>query len=219
MFPPNLSMHPLPQVVPIQDNDDAVIHLRMGVGLYSTVGNNEGKGVFPHYTYINLLEQAMQEKGHLFKIGIVTAPFKGDKLRVLPDKAYTSLSELIVTHLIAAIKHEFPEAEVRLHNSPQSSIIESLARIVQARKVAILLPSALTLCSQERTLGSCISQLEARMYGFTMLPYPIRISVFLKLLCSMGLSLATINIGYTNKILLSEILASFKAPSSGSRIR
>ncbi|KAL3796323.1 LOW QUALITY PROTEIN: hypothetical protein ACHAWO_008992 [Cyclotella atomus] len=69
------------------------------------------QGVFPHYTYINLLEQAMQEKGHLFKIGIVTAPFKGDKLRVLPDKAYTSLSELIVTHLIAAIKHEFPEAE------------------------------------------------------------------------------------------------------------
>jgi hypothetical protein len=108
----------------------------MGDGLYSSVGDNEGKGVFPHATYINLLKLAMQEKGHLFKIGIVTAPFKGDKLRA-PDRAYTSLSEMIVTDLIDAIKREFRQAEVRLHNSPESSIIESLARIVQARKVAI----------------------------------------------------------------------------------
>jgi hypothetical protein len=125
-----------PQVTSITDYDDAVIHLRLGDGLYSTFGDNEGKGVFPHATYINLLKQARQEKGHLFKIGIVTAPFKGDKLRVF-DRGSTSISEAIATDLIDAIKREFAQAEVRLHNSPESTIIESLARLVQARKVAI----------------------------------------------------------------------------------
>jgi hypothetical protein len=54
-----------------------VIHLRLGDGLYRSYGTNEAKGIFPHAhaTYINLLKQAREEKGHLFSIGIVTAPF------------------------------------------------------------------------------------------------------------------------------------------------
>lgn len=124
------------EVLTMKDHDDAVIHLRLGDGLYSTVGANEGKGIFPHGTYIELLKQAVFEKGHLSSIGIVTAPFKGSQLRSF-DVAYTSLSEMIVQDLIEALKIEFPFAEIKIHNSPYGSILESLSRVVNARKVAI----------------------------------------------------------------------------------
>jgi hypothetical protein len=45
------------EVVPNHVHDDAVIHLRLGDGLYS-YGSNLGKGIFPHTTYINLLKRA-----------------------------------------------------------------------------------------------------------------------------------------------------------------
>jgi hypothetical protein len=124
------------EVVPRNVHDDAVIHLRLGDALYSSVGANEFKGIFPHATYINLLKQAREEKGDLSSIDIVTAPFKGSNLRVW-DRGFTSLSEHIAQDLIKALQAEFPEAEIRLHNSPESSIMESLARVVHARKVAI----------------------------------------------------------------------------------
>ena len=125
-----------PEITSITDYDDAVIHLRLGDGLYSTVGGNEGKGVFPHATYINLLKQAEDEKGAISTISIVTAPFKGAKLRPF-DKGFTSLSEMIALDLIRALQEAFPDARVRLLNSPDSTIIESLARLVHARKAAI----------------------------------------------------------------------------------
>eukprot|EP00956_Cyclotella_meneghiniana_P026950 scaffold59493_cov30-Cyclotella_meneghiniana.AAC.2 len=125
-----------PEVVSISDYDDAVIHLRLGDGLYSTAGDNEGKGVFPHATYINLLKQAEKEKGTISSIGIVTAPFKGSHLRN-PDRAYTSLSEGIALDLIRALQLAFPTAEIRLHNDPDDTIIGSLARILHASKVAV----------------------------------------------------------------------------------
>ena len=125
-----------PEFVAITDYDDAAIHLRLGDGLYSTYGTNEGKGVFPHATYINLLKQAQEEKGLLNSIGIITAPFKGDHLRPF-DRGFTSLSEMIAHDLMAALQREFPHAIIRLHNNPDGSIIESLARLVHARKVAI----------------------------------------------------------------------------------
>lgn len=125
-----------PNVVALSDHDDAVIHLRLGDGLYSTFGVNEGKGIFPHSTYINLLRQAIKEKGHLSSIGIVTAPFKGSMLRSF-DRESTSMSEMIAVDLIKALEAEFPEAQIRLHNSPDSTIIESLARVAHARKVAV----------------------------------------------------------------------------------
>jgi hypothetical protein len=123
------------EVVPTHVHDDAVIHLRLGDGLY-TYGLNLDKGIFPHATYINLLKQAREEKGHLFSIGIVTAPFKGSNVRA-HDRGSASLSKQIVQDLIKALQAEFPEAEVRLHNSPDSTIVESLSRLVHARKVAI----------------------------------------------------------------------------------
>ena len=125
-----------PTAVPIiSDNDDAVIHLRLGDGLYSSVGANEFKGVFPHKTYINLLMQAQQEKGIITSIGIVTAPFKGE---VRPfDRRITSLSEEIALDLINALQNAFPTAKISIHNSPDETIIETLARVVHARKVAV----------------------------------------------------------------------------------
>ena len=125
-----------PDVVSINDYDDAVIHLRLGDGLYSTVGGNEGKGVFPHGTYINLLKQAEKEKGVIKTIGVVTAPFKGKQLRAF-DRGTTSVSEMVAMDLIHALQESFPSATVRLLNSPDSSIIESLARLVHASKVAV----------------------------------------------------------------------------------
>jgi hypothetical protein len=125
-----------PEFIPISDHDDAVIHLRLGDGLYSTYGQNEEKGLFPHGTYINLLKQAQLEKGTFNSIGIVTAPFKGAYLRS-KDAGYTSLSEMIALDLVSALQTEFPQAEVRLHNSPNGTIMESLARTVHARKVAV----------------------------------------------------------------------------------
>ena len=125
-----------PNIAHISDHDDAVIHLRLGDGLYSTFGTNEGKGVFPHATYINLLKQAEEEKGVIKTIGIVTAPFKGSKLRVF-DRGNTPLSERIALELIHALHGAFPDAEIRLHNSPDGTIIESMSRLVHARKVAV----------------------------------------------------------------------------------
>ena len=87
-----------PDRVQVTDHDDAVIHLRLGGGLHSTYGANEGKGIFPHGTYINLIKQAQEEKGAIRSIGIVTAPFKGNRVRVF-DSGFTRLSELI-THEI-----------------------------------------------------------------------------------------------------------------------
>jgi hypothetical protein len=125
-----------PGLVPIPDHDDAVIHLRLGDGLYSTHGGNEGKGIFPHATYINLLKQAQEEKGAIGSIGIVTAPFKGSNVRAF-DRGSTSISETITLDLVRAVQAAFPLAEIRLHNNPEATIIESQARIVHARKVAI----------------------------------------------------------------------------------
>lgn len=125
-----------PEVVPINDYDDAVIHLRLGDGLHSAFGANEGKGVFPHGTYINLLKQAEGEKGMIASIGIVTAPFKGSNIRSF-DQKNTSLSEKIANDLIHALQRAFPNAQIRLHNSPDDTIIGSLARLVHASKAAV----------------------------------------------------------------------------------
>ena len=125
-----------PELVPIPDHDDAVIHLRLGDGLRSTQGANEGKGIFPHATYINLLKQAQNEKGVISSIGIVTSPFKGSNVRVF-DSGETSISETIALDLVRAVQAAFPQAKISLHNSPEATIMESQARIVHARKVAI----------------------------------------------------------------------------------
>jgi hypothetical protein len=130
-----------PHLVPVQPSDgvhydEAVIHLRLGDGLFSTHGTNEYKGVFPHETYVRLLRLAEEERGQLTSIGIITAPFKGDNVRQW-DAGYTSLSEMIALDLVRALKDAFPYATVHLHNRPDESIMESLARVVYARKVAI----------------------------------------------------------------------------------
>lgn len=65
-----------PEFIPIEDVDDAVIHLSLGDSLSSKTGLNEDKGLFPHITYINLLRQAQTENGTISTIGIVTDPFK-----------------------------------------------------------------------------------------------------------------------------------------------
>ena len=125
-----------PDLVKVEDHDDAVIHLRLGDGLFSTNGENEGKGVFPHATYVNLLMEAQREKGTIDSIGIATAPFKGSHVRGA-DAGYTSLSELIAIDLVQSLQKAFPHATVRIHNDPNGTIMESQARIVHARKVAI----------------------------------------------------------------------------------
>ncbi|KAL7503496.1 hypothetical protein ACHAWX_000592 [Stephanocyclus meneghinianus] len=125
-----------PELVPIPNHDDALIHLRLGDALYSAYGDNEGKGIFPHGTYINLLKQAQEEKGVIGSIGIVTSPFKGSNVRVF-DSGVSSISETIALDLMRVLQAEFPHATIRLHNSPDATIIESQARIVHARKVAI----------------------------------------------------------------------------------
>eukprot|EP00804_Cyclotella_cryptica_P004383 CCRYP_006801-RA/>CCRYP_006801-RA protein AED:0.14 eAED:0.14 QI:0/-1/0/1/-1/1/1/0/765 len=123
--------------MPIQDQDDAVIHLRLGDALYARNGHSEDKGLFPHATYIKLLMQAQQEKGTIGTIGVVTAPFKGSFVRSHYDMTSTSKSEMIAMDLLDALRKAFPHAEIRLHNTPSDTIIDSLVRIVHARKVAI----------------------------------------------------------------------------------
>lgn len=113
-----------------------MIHLRLGDGLYSTFGENEGKGVFPHATYINFLRQTEEEKGSISTIGILTAPFKGPNLCPFDGRS-TSISEAIVTDLIESLQHAYPAAKVRLLNSPDSTIIKSLSRLGHAREAAI----------------------------------------------------------------------------------
>ncbi|KAL7488685.1 hypothetical protein ACHAW6_015998 [Cyclotella cf. meneghiniana] len=124
-------------LMPIQDHDDAVIHLRLGDALYARNGHTEDKGLFPHATYIKLLMQAQQERGAISSIGIVTGPFKGSFVRSHYDMTATSKSEMIAMDLLAALQKAFPHAEIRLRNSPDDTIIDSLVRIVNARKVAI----------------------------------------------------------------------------------
>lgn len=123
--------------VKIADHDDAVIHLRLGDALFAAHGRNEFKGVFPHATYIKLLMQAQMEMGTITSIGIVTAPFSGSFVRSSYDTHATSKSKTIAMDLLNAIRRAFPRAKVTLHNKPEETIIESLARLVHARKVAI----------------------------------------------------------------------------------
>lgn len=150
-------------LVPVADHDDAVIHLRLGDGLFSTNGANEGqfptcsmfclcldrflinftliyghaeKGIFPHATYTNLLKQVEQEMGPINSIGIITAPFTGKGVRSW-DMDYISMSEVIAFDLISVLQTVFPQAAIRIHNNPDSTIMESLARLVHSRKVAI----------------------------------------------------------------------------------
>eukprot|EP00804_Cyclotella_cryptica_P021377 CCRYP_016773-RA/>CCRYP_016773-RA protein AED:0.08 eAED:0.08 QI:0/-1/0/1/-1/1/1/0/471 len=126
-----------PLVAKISDHDDAVIHLRLGDALFSAGGRNEKKGLFPHATYINLLKQAQRERGAIRSIGLVTAPFTGSFVRSKYDAQSTSRSKIIAMDLFDAIQRAFPRAKVRLHNRPEETIVESLARLVHARKVAI----------------------------------------------------------------------------------
>lgn len=118
------------------DHDDVVIHLRLGDGLKSISGENQDKGVYPHATYIHLIEEARREKGHISSIGIVAAPFKGNASRP-HDRANKHLSEMITIDLLEHLQQAFPNVEVRLHNRPESTVMEALARIVHARKAAI----------------------------------------------------------------------------------
>lgn len=127
----------LTTVVDVPDVDDAVIHLRLGDALVARNGRNEFKGVFPHQTYIDLLNQAQDESGRLRSIAVVTAPFKGSFVRPGYDSGSTDRSKLVATDLIDALQKAFPRAKVRLLNSPKQTIVESLVRLAQARKVAI----------------------------------------------------------------------------------
>ncbi|KAL7478291.1 hypothetical protein ACHAW6_004060 [Cyclotella cf. meneghiniana] len=126
-----------PSLVRISDHDDAVIHLRLGDALFAAHGRNEFKGLFPHSTYIKLLMQAQKEKGTIRSIGLVTAPFSGAFVRSMYDAHATSKSKAIAMDLLDAIQRAFPRAKVTIHNRPEETIIESLARLVHARKVAI----------------------------------------------------------------------------------
>eukprot|EP00804_Cyclotella_cryptica_P021382 CCRYP_016775-RA/>CCRYP_016775-RA protein AED:0.45 eAED:0.45 QI:0/-1/0/1/-1/1/1/0/228 len=126
-----------PLVAKISDHDDAVIHLRLGDALFAAHGFNEKKGLFPHATYINLLKQAQRERGAIRSIGLVTAPFTGSFVRSKYDAQSTSTSKIIAMDLFDALQRAFPRAKVRLHNRPEETILESLARLVHARKVAI----------------------------------------------------------------------------------
>ncbi|KAL3787639.1 hypothetical protein HJC23_011787 [Cyclotella cryptica] len=124
-------------LVKISDHDDAVIHLRLGDALFAAYGRNEFKGVFPHATYIKLLKQAQKEMGTITSIGLLTAPFSGSFVRSSYDTHATLKSKTIAMDLLDAIQRAFPHAKVTLHNRPEETIVESLARIVHARKVAI----------------------------------------------------------------------------------
>ena len=126
-----------PTVVPVDDHDDAVIHLRLGDALVARHGNNEQKGVFPHQTYIDLLMEAQREKGRIRSIGLVTAPFKGNFVRSEYDVGITDRSEIVARDFMDALQIAFPRAKIRLLNSPEQTIMESLVRLVKADKVAI----------------------------------------------------------------------------------
>ena len=92
--------------------------------------------MFPHGTYINLLKQAEGEKGMIASIGIVTAPFKGSNIRSFElDQKNTSLGKMIANDLVHALQRAFPNAQIRLHNSPDDTIIGSLARLVHASRL------------------------------------------------------------------------------------
>jgi hypothetical protein len=75
--------------------------------------------------------------GTIRSIGLVTAPFSGAFVRSTYDAHATSKSKAIAMDLLDAIQDAFPRAKVTIHNRPEETIIESLARIVHARKVAI----------------------------------------------------------------------------------
>jgi hypothetical protein len=123
-------------VSPIQDHDDAVIHLRLGDAMWVGIDRSEDKGLFPHGTYIKLLKQAEEEKGPIASIGIVTAPFKGQFVRGY-DLSSLSTSEMVASELVTALQAAFPQAKITIHNSPDETIVQALSRVIRARKVAV----------------------------------------------------------------------------------
>lgn len=152
-----------PSLVPITDHDDAVIHLRLGDALVARFGRNEFKGVFPHATYINLLKQAEKERGRIRSIGVVTAPFKGSFVRSGYDTGSTDKSEMVAMDFLQALQRAFPQAKIRLLNSPKQTIVESLVRLVQARKVAVC--GCSTFCPYPLLASKGIGYVYNPMYG------------------------------------------------------
>lgn len=129
-----------------EEDDDAVIHLRLGDALRGP--NDQGLGLLPHDLYSRLLFQAQAAKETTIgSIGIVTQPFErrqGGRAFDANDETLHK-SRLVAEDLVRHLRHHFPEATVRIHNGRGETPLKAMARLVRARTVAVC--GASTFCT------------------------------------------------------------------------
>ena len=114
--------------------EDAVVHLRLGDALMG--GRDEGIGLLPFRAYSRLLRRAESELGPLATISVVTQTFEETAARP-EDRLALARTELIAKEFVAHLRENFPNASVKLRNSPQDSPFVAYVRMVKANKVAI----------------------------------------------------------------------------------
>ena len=129
------------------DNDDAVIHLRLGDALSND--NDQGIGLLPHDAYLTILRKIRDDSPPgqtIDSIGIVTQSFeKGQGRRYDEDPETLAKSKAFAQDLVEAMQREFPHATIRIHNDQGETPLKSMIRLIKARKVAIC--GASTFCT------------------------------------------------------------------------
>lgn len=129
-----------------QDDDQAVIHLRLGDVFRGK--NDQGIGLLPHQAYAQILHRVEKDQDGvampLRSIGIVTQPFRKKLARSFDRNAVLlRRSWLVAMDLQRYLQQEFPLATVRVHCDETPLL--SMARLVRAERVAICGPS--TFCT------------------------------------------------------------------------
>jgi len=114
--------------------EDAVVHIRLGDALLG--GRDEGIGLIPFRAYSRLLTRVQNEVGPLETISIVTQTFVEEAARSV-DRLALQRTEMIAKDFVAHLREFFPNAIVKLRNSPQDTPFVAYVRMMKASKVAI----------------------------------------------------------------------------------
>lgn len=120
----------------VDQADDAVIHVRLH-DAFKKIRKESQRGLFPHAAYAALLQTAIDQKGPLDTISIVTDTFDEDKVRS-NDKEFTDLSRVVAEDLVRYLSDRFPDSEVVLRNDWETeTTVVAYTRLAQAKKIAV----------------------------------------------------------------------------------
>jgi len=108
--------------------DEVAIHLRCGDIISKKLAPND-----KNYGFVKFQAYGKNIPPSVKSIGIVTAPFS-DKNRRKQDVGSGDICWTLVHELVDYLESHFPNAEVRVRNSPDESIPEVVSRLILAKQ-------------------------------------------------------------------------------------